>query len=435
MMFETLETRKLLASTWALSNGTLTIAGTSGNDNIYVSTGASNTIRVADQNVQVGNLIPKTSVKKIVINCNAGNDYAYVGLFETNIPVQIDGGAGNDGLNAAVYSPATVIGGLGDDQLTGGAQNDKLDGGDGNDNLSGAKGNDTLLGGAGTDLLIGGEGNDSLDGGLGADRMRGGVGTDTVSYASRTTPVIVDATDAPTETADDGAVGEKDFVEADNEVIIGGSAADKLTGSTYGTTSMTGYTKNNKLVGNGGNDTLLGLDGNDTLDGGDGNDSLVGADGNDVLKAGKGTDQLIGGNGTDTADYSGRSENLKLSLDGLANDGAGATSTTPAENDKIYTDVENLTGGNGSDVITGNAGNNVLRGGSGMDLIRGGAGNDTLYGDAGVDQLYGEDGDDVFYAKDTSYKDSIFGGNGTDKAQRDNTSTLVDVLNSVESTF
>ena len=41
-------------------------AGTAGSDNIYVSASAGNTIRVADQNVQIGNLIPKTSVKKIV---------------------------------------------------------------------------------------------------------------------------------------------------------------------------------------------------------------------------------------------------------------------------------------------------------------------------------------------------------------------------------
>ena len=73
MNFESLENRTLLASTWALSNGTLTITGTSGNDNIYVSTAAGSNYVVYDQNKQVGNLIPVASLKKVVINCGAGN--------------------------------------------------------------------------------------------------------------------------------------------------------------------------------------------------------------------------------------------------------------------------------------------------------------------------------------------------------------------------
>jgi len=187
--FESLESRQLLASTWALSNGTLTITGTGGNDNIYVSTSIGNTVRVADQNVQIGNLIPKASVKKIVVNCGNGNDYASVNLYE-KIPTQIDGGAGHDGLTAATAGNNTVIGGLGDDNLVGGSANDKIDGGDGKDGLSGGVGNDTLLGGAGDDLLTGGTGNDLLDGGLGADKLRGSEGTDTVTYASRTNAVM-----------------------------------------------------------------------------------------------------------------------------------------------------------------------------------------------------------------------------------------------------
>src|SRR4029453_19394225 len=138
---------------------------------------------------------------------------------------------------------------------------------------------------------------------------------DTVTYASRTNPITADITNATTETPDDGEAGEKDYIDADVETLIGGSGNDKLTGSTY-TGAPLGYTKNNKLVGNSGNDTLTGLDGNDSLEGGEGNDSLVGGDGNDNLKPGPGTDQVIGGNGTDTADYSDHADALIITLDG-----------------------------------------------------------------------------------------------------------------------
>lgn len=408
---ESLESRKLLASTVQLIAGTLTITGTTGADDIYMSTSVGNTFRVADHNVQIGNLIPKASVKKVVVNTGDGNDYAYISMFE-NIPVSINGGNGNDGLAAATAGKATVIGGAGNDNLVGGTSADSLDGGDGDDVVSGASGNDTLLGGAGKDLLTGGAGNDVIDGGTGADRMRGSEGNDTVTYASRTKAVVVDLSNAVGELADDGEAGEKDFAEADIETVIGGSGADKLTGSTY-TGAPAGFTRNNKLVGNGGNDTLAGLDGNDTIDGG------------------LGTDQIIGGAGTDTADYGSRSDALVITLDGKANDGK------TGENDAINADVENASGGSGADKITGNASANVLKGNGGNDTIYGQAGNDTIDGGSGVDALYGDDGNDTFYAKDNTFKDSLFGGAGADKAQRDNNTTtgVIDILNLVETTF
>ncbi len=408
-MFESLESRKLLASTWALASGTLTITGTSGADNIYVSTAAGNNMVVYDQGKQVGNLIPIANVKKIVVNCGAGNDYAYIGSVG-NIPVTLKGGDGNDGLTNADTARGDIYGEKGNDNLTGGSAGDYLDGGVGDDGVSGATGNDTLLGGDGVDLLVGGVGNDSMDGGLGADRFRGGSGNDTVSYFTRTVPIIADITEGNGEQPDDGAAGEKDFIEADCETLIGGSAADKLTGATYPSTYSTsnGYTKNNKLVGNGGNDSLFGLDGNDTLD------------------AGTGKDSLVGGTGTDLADYSKRSEALKLSLDGVANDGA------TGENDQISSDIENLSGGSGADSITGNSGNNVLHGNGGNDTINGGDGNDSIYGEGGIDKLLGGNGNDTLYARKPSNStsadnDALDGGAGTDKAQVDSSDSKTSI--------
>src|SRR5215203_4306438 len=69
--------------------------------------------------------------------------------------------------------------------------------------------------------------------------------------------------------------------------------------------------------------TILGAGGNDTLTGGIGNDSITGDNNNDTLSGGGGgADRLIGGAGFDTANYSDRSDNLTIKLDGNANDGA-----------------------------------------------------------------------------------------------------------------
>src|SRR3954468_9410520 len=108
-----LETRRLLASAVSLVSGVLTITGTAGNDNVYITAAAGNKVSVYDQNVLLKQY-DATLVKKIVANMGAGNDYAYNGLQATNIPCVMDGGDGADGLTAGASS-ATLIGGNGDD--------------------------------------------------------------------------------------------------------------------------------------------------------------------------------------------------------------------------------------------------------------------------------------------------------------------------------
>jgi hypothetical protein len=56
--------------------------------------------------------------------------------------------------------------------------------------------------------------------------------------------------------------------------------------------------------------------------------------------------------------------------------------------------VENLTGGDGADVLIGNASDNALIGAGGNDLLLGMAGSDSLLGGAGNDRLDGGDGVD-----------------------------------------
>ena len=164
-----------------------------------------------------------------------------------------------------------------------------------------------------------------------------------------------------------------------------------------------------EIYGSAGNDTIRGGAGNDLYSGGEGSDVLQGGPGDD------GSDALGGGNGNDTADYSARSAALSLSIDGLANDGAGGA----AEGDDIKADIEVLRGGTGNDILVGGAGSQTLYGGPGGDTLRGGAGGDILWGDAGDDRL--DEG------TSSSGADFLGGGTGIDTADYSARSVAVSV--------
>jgi Ca2+-binding RTX toxin-like protein len=405
---EALETRTLLAATAVLTSGVLVVTGTAVSDDVYVTyqlAGDKINVIGATKAGATPALFDRLAVKSIKVSVGDGNDRVFINGSLTQ-PATIDGGNGHDNLTGGSGND-TITGAAGDDICNGSDGNDNVNAGEGNNTLGGGKGNDVLTAGAGVDRLSGGDGNDTMDGGKGGDRFQGDLGIDTVTYASRLAAVTVDLTDGATEVADDGEAGEKDFVTTSVEYVIGGAGADKFTGTVWAFSTATplGFTRDNRFVGNGGNDVLTGLDGNDVLDGG------------------LGTDQLLGGAGTDTADYASRGEALKLTLDGLANDGA------IGENDKIASDVENLTAGNGADTITGNALANVLAGNGGNDTIRAGAGNDRLVGGAGLDQLFGEAGDDLLYVRSTPPADAdrVDGGDGLDKAQVDALDTRIGI--------
>lgn len=305
-------------------------------------------------------------------------------------------GAGND---TVVYgsSGATFNSDNFRDLSLSGTEIHRLALGDGNDSYSGS-GSAT----AGSVFLPttrievnGGAGNDTfLQGAVKTPRelLTGGAGSDTVSYASRTVPITVSL--SATADADDGdltggTAAENDDLREDIETVIGGSAADSLTGGA-------------------GNDILSGGNGADTLTGGAGDDVLNGQNGNDTLLEGPlgglGRDVLSGGAGTDTVSYAGRTQSVDVSLDDAANDGASG------ESDQVASDVENITGGDGADTLTGGAGNNVLMGGAGDDVLVGGGGRDTAsYADhaAGVDAALSLDGNPTLGNGSGAESDSI----------------------------
>ncbi|HWM10313.1 MAG TPA: calcium-binding protein [Solirubrobacteraceae bacterium] len=277
------------------------------------------------------------------------------------------GGAGHDTADyeARIASVTVDLDGAADDGETAEADNVRPD----VERVLGGSGDDTLTGNNAVNVLDGGAGNDLLDPGRGAgDQAIGGADTDTVTYGTRTAPVVADLDGL----ADDGEAGEIDAIGADVENLTGGSANDRLTGGTGGNV-------------------------------------LNGGSGNDVLDGAAGADLLLGGAGTDTADYTARSAALTADSDGQADDGEAA------EGDTVETDVEGIAGGSGDDVLTGTTGTNILFGGAGNDTIDGAQGDDELDGGPGNDDLTGGAGSDLLRS-----------GAGADKVRsRDSSSDLV----------
>lgn len=175
---------------------------------------------------------------------------------------------------------------------------------------------------------------------------------------------------------------------------------------TPGDDVLTGTAGDDVICGGGGDDTLIGGGGNDRLFGQAGGDTLQGGDGNDVLTGAAEADTLSGGAGTDTAAYQDHQSPVDLSIGDGANDGAAG------EDDDIQADVEQLRGGDGSDVLTGDGGPNMLQGGGGDDLLQGGDGDDSLVGGTGADTFAGGAGSDLADYRTANVNLTLSIGNG-----------------------
>src|SRR5262245_21826172 len=188
---ECLESRNLLScvlgagATYDSATGVLTVAGTNGGDNIAVAVQTSDPDGVpasgdetSDLLVTVnGNQVASCStldvlapVNKLVISGGNGNDTITVDD-AVLVPVQADGGNGQDG----------VDGGGGKDTLSGGSGKDATDGAAGDDQISGGNGADALQGGLGVDVVHGDNGPDTLDDPDGDVGLDGGRGPDLIN--------------------------------------------------------------------------------------------------------------------------------------------------------------------------------------------------------------------------------------------------------------
>jgi Ca2+-binding RTX toxin-like protein len=270
------------------------------------------------------------------------------------------------------FKTVTILGTDGADTIVGTAGPDVILAGGGDDVIQGLGGDDTVCPGPGNDRVSAGAGNDLIDMEPvvdGNDLLTGGSGQDSVLYARRTlgANISVDGRN------NDGGSNEFDNVGTDIESVTTGSGGDVLTGND-GPNILNGNGGADLINGAGGNDDLFGDLGNDVINGGLGNDSIDGGQGDDQINAdatADGADFVFGGFGSDTMSYRARTASVFVTLDGVSDDGAAG------EADNIETDVENLTGGLGGDVLriapnpggNGVFANNVFRGGPGQDII------------------------------------------------------------------
>lgn len=307
----------------------------------------------------------------------------------------------------------TLRGEAGNDSLYGGIGNDYIEGDSGFDRLEGGAGNDSLDGGADADTLIGGDGDDlyyirdNLDSIFESnpDSVYGGGGVDTVYLFNITNYTLGDNLEnAWIQTGSTNLTGNSInnvlFSGPGNDTLDGQGGTDwvsyalKSTGvvvslavtgpqaTGYGSDTLlnienlSGTIGNDQLTGDSNNNSLEGLDGNDTLSGGDGNDILIengGSGFNDSIDGGAGDDTLVYDIATGTTGVS-----VDLRITTAQNTGAG--------NDTII-GIEHLYGGKGNDKLTGSTANNKLSGSDGNDTLEGIDGNDTLTGGEGADRF------------------------------------------------
>jgi hypothetical protein len=164
-----------------------------------------------------------------------------------------------------------------------------------------------------------------------------------------------------------------------------------------------------EVIGRGGpgNDRLYGSTGATTLDGGEGDDELYPDDNPySASRPTPGPDTLAGGPGTDKVSYVDHPSRVRVSLDGVANDGGAA------DVDNVAPDVEGIIGSLDGDELTGNGAANEIDARAGDDRISGGAGDDKLFGGQANDAIDGGAGND--HLEGGPDNDTIAGGPGTD---------------------
>jgi len=264
--------------------------------------------------------------------------------------------------------------------------------------ITGGALDDRLRGGDGDDELNGLGGDDVISGGKGGDEIYGGNGNDTIDIVD--TEIVADLTRETTVLVDGVLVTR--VVPITGDRAFGGAGNDRITASNSA-----------ELVdGGAGNDIITVTNGGfrgsfvTEIDGGDGNDNITGSAEAELIVGGTEASRLPA-DVRATADLSDTP-----GLDDDVIDGGGG-------NDEIY-------GGRGQDMIQGGLGNDLIYGGTGNDTIDGGLGNDTIQGGAGDDILTdttdnvsglilmsGGDGNDTITGG--SGRSTLSGGAGNDR--------------------
>jgi Ca2+-binding RTX toxin-like protein len=367
------------------------VIGSGGDDQLYADQDSTKTVGYTLRGGD-GDDYMQGGFGKDVLDGGDGNDEAFLGLGKGGDT--FDGGDGEDWatFNSGVETAGITItlgadGTLKGFKASGGAANgskisnvenlggttlnDMLTGNNlGNELDGGSLGNDVLSGMGGEDTLEGGDGDDKLIGGADADILDGGDGIDTVDYsASGGDGLVIDLS----QQGEYVTPGDPDSGRDLGNSGVAGSGGDAEDDLFFGIENV---------IGSKSGDTLVAAAVGSKLDGGAGDDEVVG---------GAGVDGLIGGVGVDYAIFENSvgGITLNLSLQSTVDKngnlvGGSEAHGGDAEGDKL-SGIENVTGGQGDDVLIGDKNANTFLGNDGEDRLDGGAGNDTLNGGADDD--------------------------------------------------
>ena len=206
-----------------------------------------------------------------------------------------------------------------------------------------------------------------------------------------------------------------------SDTLKGGNADDDLSGGP-GPDSVSAGASGDLVQGGSGNDVLKGGVGSDSFHPESGRDKVFGELGNDTMSqeaTADGPDTFAGGRGVDLY-FAHRSGGQNVDLNGVADDGL------PGERNNIKPDVEEVTTGDGDDIIIlsgaanrveANGGHDTVKGLGGRDEVIGGSGDDLLLGGEGNDELAGDADQDTVHGNGD--EDEIRGGSGTDRLYGD----------------
>ena len=264
----------------------LLIEGTSGNDEIFLSQGPNDKLKVsfngqeilADWRAADGTPL----IEQFRVSGLLGDDK--IGFVRGDDALDID-----DLIARSRDFIGVIDGGTGNDTLVGTDGRDRLDGGRGSDVMFGFAGDDRLWGDGGSgfdgdhDVLFAGQGNDDLVGGLGSNDLYAWSLDPRSDVLDPFIPLVLDRQDAVTEFGifvdengnlvdNDGDLDNDGFLDVDG-------TSDPYSREDTGLNRMLGSSNNDRLhggteldfmFGNGGDDQLFRVDGSsfESLDGG-----------------------------------------------------------------------------------------------------------------------------------------------------------------------
>ncbi len=295
----------------------------------------------------------------------------------------LTGGGSANRIDASSFNGKTVIRGLGDDDvLDGGTSVDVIFGGKGKDTVRGNLGDDDLRGEQDDDVIDGNAGNDTIRGGAGSNMLTGGADSDTFIFEGVFDDRVIELV----------AGGGNDVLDL---TAVTASLVATIDAPAAGTRI---YSSSPMLAVEWINDQI------ERIRLGSGDDVVY------LTKTGSTGARVDAGGGQDLLSYglSGSEwlANVSVSL------AAGTATAVAGGVAGGIAGFEDITGGDGGDVLTGDAGPNTIFGGAGADVISGNAGDDVLYGEAGDDTLSGGADDD--FLSGGGGTNSLAGGLGDD---------------------